>query len=566
MRNLTITHLKRRLSRATWLPLCIMSAFFLTSLACVLEKQYTQQLESIRFSLSDLISSQETQFAQEILLNQAVQAIPNRIKSIVKDWEKKHPKSQVCLAVTLNQGSSQGKILEECSQKAAVAGYFENLLSHQQEIRVGSGLLATINFSVTRSMVFSDFFPPAVLLSLCFAIIAALVSYSLLIRRVERTILTPLIAKLSEEERNTAIANTAQMVAHDIRKPFAVIRLVLEKLTHSKVKAAREIGQELSQDVSQCMEKIDAMLKDVLDINKKSAPTLESVSLQNLIDQSLGTVIRLYPDAKVTVTADLESTHKILADKGQLIRVLTNLIENAFQAMNGSGSVKIKAHEKKRKGRNLIEVTLTNSGPEITKEDQAIIFHPLVTRKKDGTGLGLAISKKIIEAHGGVIWCKSSKTSGTTFGFLLPVSAKVPVEPQKTFEIIEINQNKTTNATALSSLREKTILVFDDERIVHEAWDQFAKSYPYLTLAHFKSWEDFVNQDGFQISENAVAFIDIHYANSNYDGLFIAESLKKLGVRKLYAITSDQESATQSGLFHKVFGKEIPKEIAELVA
>ena len=74
------------------------------------------------------------------------------------------------------------------------------------------------------------------------------------------------------------------------------------------------------------------MLKDILDINKNLSPTLESVSLENLLDQSLGTVIRLHPDAKVTVTSDLESSRKILADKGQLIRVLTNLIENAFQA------------------------------------------------------------------------------------------------------------------------------------------------------------------------------------------------------------------------------------------
>jgi len=67
--GLSLEHLKRRLSRSTWLPLTIMSAFYLVSVVAVLQKQYRSQLEGTKYALSDLVFSQETAFAQEVFLN-----------------------------------------------------------------------------------------------------------------------------------------------------------------------------------------------------------------------------------------------------------------------------------------------------------------------------------------------------------------------------------------------------------------------------------------------------------------------------------------------------------------
>lgn len=72
-------------------------------------------------------------------------------------------------------------------------------------------------------------------------------------------------------------------------------------------------------------------------------------------------------------------------------------------------------------------------------------------------------------------------------------------------------------------------------------------------------------QDAFALAHNAVAFVDINYGNSKFDGLDIARSLRKLGIRRLYAITSATEVAMDSGLFDQVFGKSVPSDFAVLV-
>lgn len=77
--ELSFEHLKRRLSRATWLPLSLMSGFFIISVVLVLQKQHNNQMESLKFSLSDIVDFQAGNFAQEVYMNRGL-AIDMRIK------------------------------------------------------------------------------------------------------------------------------------------------------------------------------------------------------------------------------------------------------------------------------------------------------------------------------------------------------------------------------------------------------------------------------------------------------------------------------------------------------
>lgn len=124
---------------------------------------------------------------------------------------------------------------------------------------------------------------------------------------------------------------------------------------------------------------------------------------------------------------------------------------------------------------------------------------------------------------------------------------------------------KASSESGLKSFQEQTILVFDDERSVHSAWKEYAEKTRYRTMCHFNSWEDFVAQDGFGLVKDSVAFVDIHYKGSKSDGFDIARALRKLGVRRVYAITTATEAARESGLFDEIFGKDVPKEFVRLV-
>lgn len=547
---------RRKLTQATWLPLAVMAGFFLVSVVAVLQKQYRAQLESTKYALSDLVLSQETQFAQELYLG-LEPALKLRIDSIVKDWSKKHPEMDVCVHLSILFGKSSGKALEGCNQRSSSLTSYS--ISDARTIKFGEKALANLDFSLSRSMNVLDLFPPIILASLLASLVIAFVSYQVLIRRIERGVLNPLLEKLSEEERNSAIANTTQMLAHDIRKPFSILRLALERLKNSQSKEAQTLGSEVSEQVSSSLESVDSMLQDILDISRNMEPSKEEVSIGDVIEQAVGTVTQLFLKNEVKICYEFEHRHAITGDKGQLLRVLTNLVENAFHAMNGNGHLEITTDEVFSGAERLLKVSIKNDGPLIPANDQLRIFEAFVTGRKNGTGLGLAIAKKIIESHAGSLSCHSSNTNGTIFSFMIPSKGKeLGAEPRKN-EIIEIGKSaQDSNSIGLGHFQERTILVFDDEDYVHNAWREFARGYPYLTFAHFTSWEDFIASDAFNFAHNAIAFVDLRYKESRHDGIGIAKALRKLGARQVCAITSDQTAAISSGAFDFVYGKEIP--------
>jgi hypothetical protein len=129
---------------------------------------------------------------------------------------------------------------------------------------------------------------------------------------------------------------------------------------------------------------------------------------------------------------------------------------------------------------------------------------------------------------------------------------------------LTVEDRKTNDS--IETLRERTVLVFDDEKLVHSNWRQYAASHRFVAFCHFTRWEEFVQQNAFSLAQDAVAFVDIHFLNSRYSGTDIAKSLRQLGVNKIYAITGDHETAQESGLFDGVFGKDIPDNLKELIA
>lgn len=104
-------------------------------------------------------------------------------------------------------------------------------------------------------------------------------------------------------------------------------------------------------------------------------------------------------------------------------QVLTNILKNALEAVDASGSVQILLDaDKESNQQQYFRISITNNGTPIPKEDISEIFTPFVTSKANGTGLGLPIAKRIIISHGGSIQVSSSE-SQTSFIILLPFQA-----------------------------------------------------------------------------------------------------------------------------------------------
>jgi signal transduction histidine kinase len=111
----------------------------------------------------------------------------------------------------------------------------------------------------------------------------------------------------------------------------------------------------------------------------------------------------------------------VLADESYLVRAVHNVVLNAIQAMPAGGTLTIETTSAVYVGgKEMIEITVIDTGPGIPTDQVDDIFNPFFTSKEKGTGLGLAVTNKIIEDQGGGVRVQSERAQGTAFTISLP--------------------------------------------------------------------------------------------------------------------------------------------------
>jgi signal transduction histidine kinase/CheY-like chemotaxis protein len=241
---------------------------------------------------------------------------------------------------------------------------------------------------------------------------------------------------LQEQERlhakeNEAIMKTTQMLAHDVRKPFSILRMGLTMLLNNKeIERMPDLLAKMLPEVDRAAKAADGLIADVMEIGSSQQLVFEDICPTELIRGTLYEAFRIYPSSDIQIEFDSQHTHEIRANAAKLQRVFTNIYTNALQAMGASGHTWFRTRNIRLKGRAFVEFCIGNSGSFIPAENIGKIFEAFFTDgKASGTGLGLAISRKVVAAHGGSIWCESSKSpefpnGKVQFFFTIPASIK----------------------------------------------------------------------------------------------------------------------------------------------
>jgi PAS domain S-box-containing protein len=219
--------------------------------------------------------------------------------------------------------------------------------------------------------------------------------------------------KLAKTERLAVIGQIAAMVGHDLRNPLQAMTSALylaKKLIETEDRGrAVELLNKLDEEVNY-MEKI------VSDLQSYSGPVgveLIEIDLPALIKEVLSNV-RVPENVETTTVA--EGASNVKADPVLMRRVMTNLVNNAIQAMPDGGKVTLTY----TRGPNMFSVAVRDTGVGIAPENLTSIFTPFFTKKAKGQGLGLAVCKRLVEAQGGTIDVKSSLGQGSTFIVTIP--------------------------------------------------------------------------------------------------------------------------------------------------
>jgi signal transduction histidine kinase len=229
--------------------------------------------------------------------------------------------------------------------------------------------------------------------------------------------------KLESQKLETAqlrtVTRTAQMLAHDIRRPFSLLKATLDGLTQTETpEAMQELISETVPGVKKSLEHLDGIIAELTAVGSPNPAEKHQFSLSDAIRG--GVSIAAPHDARSgRITLNLKSNAKIFGVQNQIERVVANIVSNALQAMGQTDQIIIEAGDESP---SLAVVTISNSGSFISSEDLEKVFHPFFTKGKvEGTGLGLAICRKIIFDHNGTIEVNSSKESGTSFVMRLSV-------------------------------------------------------------------------------------------------------------------------------------------------
>jgi signal transduction histidine kinase len=226
---------------------------------------------------------------------------------------------------------------------------------------------------------------------------------------------------LRKNERLTTLGLLAAEIAHEIRNPLTVL-----KLLHGGLGVDFPEGDPRRTDMRVIGEKLDqleAIVTRVLSFAKAPSSLHSRWSLADVVEDTLVLVRLKLAQSKVSVTFEPPPRPLFVeAHKGQLQQVLLNLLLNATQAMPEGGTITLAVTTEERAGHGNALLEIRDTGTGVSAEIRERIFDSFLSGRPDGTGLGLAIAKRILLSHHGDIELRHTSPEGTTMRITLPLA------------------------------------------------------------------------------------------------------------------------------------------------
>ncbi len=217
-------------------------------------------------------------------------------------------------------------------------------------------------------------------------------------------------------------------VSHELRTPLATVKSYVDTLLDGAAEEP-EVRNRFLKVLSKETERMVSMIKDLLVLSQMDSGRVDwqkkEVDLKDLaleaVDQAKQKLSLKLPQINVLVNSDF---YRVSVDRDKVMRVFSNLLNNALKYTAPEGKINISA---KGQGR-FIKVLIEDNGSGIPEDELPRVFERFYRVEKNrsrdygGTGLGLSIARKVVEAHGGKIWIDSSTGLGTRVWFTLPVA------------------------------------------------------------------------------------------------------------------------------------------------
>ncbi len=222
--------------------------------------------------------------------------------------------------------------------------------------------------------------------------------------------------KLATSEREQAWREMAKQVAHEIKNPLTPMRLSVQSFQRKFDPNDPEVNNKVEEYSKTLIQQIDTMssiASAFSNFAKMPAQKNEQLNVVEVIELALD----IFAENNISFTSEGK---EIIAtfDRTQLIRVVTNLVKNAVQAVPSDRVPEIKVHVYQDNENVLF--TVSDNGNGVSEENKLKVFEPKFTTKTSGMGLGLPMIKNIVETYNGSITFVSEEFVGSTFKVSFP--------------------------------------------------------------------------------------------------------------------------------------------------
>jgi PAS domain S-box-containing protein len=237
------------------------------------------------------------------------------------------------------------------------------------------------------------------------------------------------VEQLEERERLrdrlAAVGEMAAAIAHEVKNPLAGIE-VMAGLLRRKIPDIPD-AQAVLTDIIAEAKMANAIVQEVLEFVRPIRLQVEHTAVGDALHQAVHLADTKAERGSIHVAVDVPAElPQIQADHHQLTQLFTNLLINAYEAMDGKGRVTITGSRFRQDdggdGREAVRIELQDDGPGMAADVAERVFDPFFTTKAQGSGLGLAIVRKIVDAHDGQIDLRTAAGGGTLIRVTLPIA------------------------------------------------------------------------------------------------------------------------------------------------
>jgi signal transduction histidine kinase len=226
-------------------------------------------------------------------------------------------------------------------------------------------------------------------------------------------------SQVRHNERLSALGQFAAGIAHELRNPLGTIRMRTQMWQRSSDPEAATLSSAV---ILEEIDRLDTIISRLLYFARPIQLQLQAVSLDDLCADTALTWTEKESARRVQIVCKAASHSVVEADRGRLLQVLDNLMENAVHSASHSTSQPGMVTISTARENDIARIDIMDDGRGFTPAALRHAMDPFYTTKDNGTGLGLSISFEILQAHGGELLLANREGGGAIASLRLPLN------------------------------------------------------------------------------------------------------------------------------------------------